>query len=105
VNEIRLNRYGDWNWNYGESPDSQVFKERRYTGGKLQIYFDIVKGCITNFKIYGDFLHTQEISPITIAIEKTILDKAHLFDALEKIDFNQYFFNITKKDLVDCIMD
>jgi lipoate-protein ligase A len=104
VNEIKLNRYCDWNWNYGESPDSQVFKERRYLGGKLQLYFDVKKGVISNFKMYGDFLINLELSPIISKIENTNYEKSQLFNALKEIDFEQYLVNITKEELIDCII-
>jgi lipoate-protein ligase A len=105
INKIQLNRYCDWNWNYGESPDSQVFKEKRYPGGKLQLYFDIKKGSISNFKIYGDFLNSQELSTIISQIENTLYEKSYLMEALKEIDFDKYFIYITKDELINCIID
>ena len=105
INEIRSKRYADWNWNYGESPDSQVSKEKRYPGGKLQLYFDIKKGNISNFKIYGDFLNNQELSPIISRIENTLFDRNHLITSLEDLSFDQYLLNITKEELIDCIVN
>jgi len=104
INEIRSKRYMDWNWNYGESPDSQVFKERRFTGGKLQLYFDIKKGTISNLKIYGDFLNSHELEPLLNLIENSVYEKSYIMKAIEKVDFNNFFLNISKEEFIDCLI-
>jgi lipoate-protein ligase A len=104
IYQLQTNKYKKWHWNYGESPESQVVKEKRYPGGKLQLYFDIRKGKISNFKIYGDFLNNQDLSKIISLLENTVYDEYHLVDTLKDVDFSQYLLNITKEDFIDCIL-
>ena len=40
IDKLMREKYMTWEWNYGESPEFSVVKEKRYAGGKLQFYLD-----------------------------------------------------------------
>jgi lipoate-protein ligase A len=65
IKELQLEKYQQWNWNFGESPNSQLKKEKRFDNGNLQLHFNLQKGCIRDLKIYGDFLDTGNTDLIT----------------------------------------
>ena len=94
--KLKQNRYDTWNWNYGESPNSEFYKEKRFSWGKLQIYFDIHEGLIQNLKFYGDYLDSKPIENLISHINFKRFSESDLRASLIKADFHHYFkdFNI-----------
>jgi lipoate-protein ligase A len=105
IKAIQIEKYHQWSWNYGESPSSRVYKEQRYPGGKLQLYYDLEHGLIKNLKIHGDFLTNHDIEPIMSQIVGKPYDEQIIIEILRYVNFNEYFLNISKKEFIDCLFN
>jgi lipoate-protein ligase A len=103
IQELQSNKYKTWDWNYGESPSSNVIKEKRFLGGNLQLHYDIDSGLIQNFKMFGDFLDTGDVSVISELLNNTHYDYHISKKALEVLEFEKLFFNISLDDLLACL--
>jgi lipoate---protein ligase len=64
IAKLREEKYSTWSWNYGRSPDYNVRKERRFSGGGLSLYLTVHEGMIQSFRIFGDFFGEGELSEI-----------------------------------------
>lgn len=103
IHQLMEDRYNTWEWNYGESPAFTLVKEGRYTGGKIEFHLDIKDSVIKAIKIYGDFLGTKDLT----SLEDTLKDVPYNEEAVKTIlsqePLNEYFFNITMDDVIDCL--
>ena len=60
---MRLEKYDQWDWNYGKSPAYEKHSKARFPGGSLELHLSVAGGKITGIKLFGDFL---AVSPVTI---------------------------------------
>jgi lipoate-protein ligase A len=103
IKELQLNKYQKWSWNYGESPNSKIIKQKRFLGGNLQLYFNIVDGLIDNFRIFGDFLTLGNINEIEDTLNSTPYLKEICYKRLSKLNFQNLFTNITIDEFMACL--
>lgn len=103
VYEIREEYFGNWDWNYGQSPKYGIEIKRRYPIGSIDFNFNIAGGKIAEAKVYGDFFGLGEIADVEEALVGTKYTKADLRDKFEEIDLKKYFGNITADELVEGI--
>ncbi len=55
INKLMEERYNTWEWNFGESPEFNIEKSKRFPAGKVETKIDVEDGIIKSMKIYGDF--------------------------------------------------
>lgn len=103
VKELMASRYSKWDWNFGESPEFNIEKGRRFAGGKLELRFNVLEGKISSIKILGDFFGKKEV----FELEALLIGEQYKEEVLRKllttIDFESYFAAITVDDFVECM--
>lgn len=103
INVIMEERYLTWEWNYGESPEFEIQKSKRYTGGSIEIKLNVKSGLIDDCKIYGDFFGNKDISDL----ENEIIGKSYnvesIKEELKKLNYDEYLFNISLDEFMDCM--
>ncbi|WP_319371492.1 lipoate--protein ligase [uncultured Ilyobacter sp.] len=103
VENLAREKYRNWEWNFGKSPEFKISKRKRYTGGELDIKLNVSEGIIEQIKIYGDFLEYRGIEEIEkILIGKRFVEK-DLADCIKRIDIEKYFCDIKAEEIIDCI--
>ncbi|MCW8869665.1 MAG: lipoate--protein ligase [Proteobacteria bacterium] len=100
IEKIRDEKYRQWDWNYGHSPDYNFQQGVRSQGGTLEMHLDVHKGVITKCRIFGDFFTTDDISHIEEALIGLRHDKAIIKDRLDDFSIDRYFHNMTREDII-----
>jgi len=100
IEKIRDEKYRQWDWNYGHSPDYNFQQGVRSKGGTLEMHLDVHKGVITKCRIFGDFFTTDDISHIEEALIGLRHDKAIIKDRLDDFSIDRYFHNMTREDII-----
>lgn len=103
INDLKKQKYDTWAWNYGESPDFSLQKSKRFLGGKVSFNLNVSDGVIRDIKIFGDFFGKLEVKDIEKALKGQLFQFDEIKVILEKFDIGEYFFNITREDLLDCL--
>lgn len=103
INKMMEERYLTWEWNYGESPDFDIQKSKRYTGGNIDIRLNVKNGVINACKIFGDFFGNEDIKGLEDTLVNKKFDEDNVRKALESTDFNEYIFKVTIDDFIDCL--
>ena len=103
IKSLKIRKYQDWQWNYGESPNSQIVREKRFSGGNLQLHFNLENGSIKNLKIFGDFLDTGDIQLISTKLDSTPYDKEICKEKLLMLEFHRIFDNISLDEFMTCL--
>jgi len=106
LNEIEIlknNKYMTWEWNFGESPQMQFQKSKRFLGGLIEFHFNTDEGKIKECKIYGDFFGEKDVKDIESLLINTPYQEEEIYKVLSTVPINEYFFNISLSDLIQCI--
>lgn len=104
IEQLREQRYSQWDWNFGFSPECTMLKSRRFEGcGTVEAYLSVDKGHITGLNFCGDFFSLND--PKLLA-ERLIgcrdLPEA-CAAALDGVDPSQYINNLTAEQLVELL--
>ena len=105
VYEIRDQRFGNWDWNYGQSPDFDVTHSHKFPFGLVDFRFNISQGLIKETKIYGDFFGLGDIKDLEETLLGLKYDRQSLKNALEDLDLQAYLGKITADEILAMIFD
>lgn len=94
---------GNWEWNYGKSPDFDIERSQRFKIGTVEVKLNVEQGVIKDVKIYGDFFGLGEISDVEDKLSAIKYDAKAISAALEEINIKKYFGDVSKEELVQLI--
>ena len=100
VRRLVESRYGQWDWNYGESPPFELRRAHRFDFGEIDLRLDVRKGRIEQVRILGDFLGSRSVRPIEELLVGTPYDREALEDVLRPLDPGSYVPGLTREALV-----
>lgn len=105
IEKNRVEKFGNWNWNFGTNPVAEIIRERRYPAGKTQLFINTKKGVIKDVKFYGTFFcvnsDLSEVQDILKGVKYTPED---VRKTLASIDITPYFAGFTIEELTDAIV-
>ncbi len=104
INKLMEERYSTWEWNFGESPEFNISKSKRFPAGKVEIKIHVEDGIIKFIKFYGDFFGGGEISDIEEKFIGIKYKENEIEKVLDEIDIGYYFSGISKEDIIHCII-
>lgn len=105
IKNLMEQRYKKWEWNFGESPEFNIQKTKRYDGGSLDIRLTVKDGVIKECKIYGDFFGDKDVSGLEKELLNNKFEEKHINSTLEKISMEDYFYGIDKNNVLDCLFN
>ncbi|MCR8849635.1 lipoate--protein ligase [Rossellomorea sp. SC111] len=103
IHELSKERYQNWDWNYGKSPKFNLQHSHRFPVGSIDVRLEVNKGEIDNCKIFGDFFGVGNVEDIEEKLAGTRYERKDIAGALEGVDIQHYFGNITKDEFVDLV--
>ena len=104
IEKLREEKYVTWSWNYGNSPDYNVEKERRFSGGLVTARMKVAGGCIEDIHFSGDFFGEGEISELEENLRGLSLEKP-LAPMLSSLQAERYFHGITAEEISELLTD
>ena len=103
VYEIQKERFGNWDWNYGQSPEFTVQVDHKYLFGLVDIRLDVDQGVVHQAKIFGDFFGLGNISDVEEALVGTKYTNEEIQKVLEELDLGRYIGSISAEELTTLI--
>jgi lipoyltransferase and lipoate-protein ligase len=104
IYKIKSERYGNDEWIYGHEPAFTFTNQKRFPGGKVEVFLDVKGGVIQNAEIKGDFLAVKPVG----SIEEGIVGARHreddLRDVLHKLDVETILGSITESELLEVLV-
>lgn len=98
-------RFGQWDWNFGQSPAFNYRGQERFGQGAIEALVYVVQDHIKSLTIYGDFLGDRNISPLIHALTGLPYSKAAIRDALSPLPVSRYLGGIGAEQLLKVLMD
>lgn len=102
IQQLVKEKYETWEWNYGESPEYNMKKSRRFNTGKIEVRLNVKDGFIKECKIYGDFFGVKDVSEIEEKLKGEKFKEDNIISILKEIDLTQYFGEITLEEFLTC---
>lgn len=103
IREISEQRYKNWDWNYGLSPESNVKHAKKFPVGIIDLRMDIKDGHIQGIKIYGDFFGVGDVTDIEDKLKGVRYEENDVRAALSGIDVKHYFGNLEMDDFIGLV--
>jgi lipoate-protein ligase A len=100
VNKLVNDKYGRWEWNFGESPQYNFKKAEKFDGGIVEVLMDVKNGYMGNIRIHGDFFGAEDISPLTAALNGVIHREKDVEAVVSTLDISKYMTNISPEELI-----
>ena len=105
INILKEEKYYSWDWNYGKNPKYTFTKERRFLGGNILFNMEIKKEIILGVKIYGDFLGRKDAADLEKILKGKKFDKEELYNILKEENVDEFFYNISVDNIIDCLFN
>ncbi|SDN13158.1 lipoate--protein ligase [Bacillus sp. OK048] len=103
IHQLSKERYQNWDWNYGKSPNFNLQHSHRFPVGQIDVRLDVEKGVIKHCKIYGDFFGVGDVSEIENKLNAVRYEKSELEAALKEVDTTYYFGKVSKEEFINLI--
>jgi len=104
ITALRENKYSTWEWNYGRSPEYDIRKERRFSGGGVCLYMRVNEGVIQSIRIMGDYFGDGEIEDLENRLVNVKLNEQAVHNALEAVEVGFFIHGMTVEELVQIIV-
>lgn len=103
VQQLKEQKYDSWEWNFGNAPQYNFSKKRRWPGGILEVHAHVEQGLVSSISFWGDFLAPYPIDEIVHMLVGLRFDYKAFFDALPSDSVSRCFGSISKEELLDTI--
>ncbi|RYL91518.1 lipoate--protein ligase [Sporolactobacillus sp. THM19-2] len=102
--DIANKRYRNWEWVYGKSPEFNVQKAKRFSGGRIDLRMNVKKSVIEKMTIYGDFFGAGDVTDIEKLLVGTKYDRKAIEEKLNGVDVHKYFGKISEEELLSVLI-
>lgn len=103
INELSVERYQNWEWNFGKSPKFNLQHSKRFSIGNIDVRLEVHKGVIHQCKIYGDFFGVGNVEDIEKRLIGINYERKSIERALAGVEIKHYFGNIEKEEFVELV--
>ncbi|MBK5187360.1 MAG: hypothetical protein JJD97_03895 [Gemmatimonadaceae bacterium] len=100
AHELLERRYGNWGWNFGENPPSNVQRVQRFPGGEIDVRLDVHAGRISAVRFFGDFMGRVEVSELESRLAGLAYHRDTLAATLGVVDVRGYFGDISAAEVL-----
>lgn len=105
INQLFEERYSQWDWNYGRSPQFNYKNYKKFPFGGIEVRLDIKNGKIVKAKFYGDFFGSKNVSKL----EETLIGRSYneddVMSSVKEEELKEYFGDIEKEEFKNLIFD
>ncbi|WP_129597216.1 lipoate--protein ligase [Anaerophilus nitritogenes] len=105
IKKLMREKYMTWEWNFGKSPEFNFENSKKFEGGKIQVFLNIIDGFIYECKIYGDFLGLLDLSQVEKNMIGIKYGEEYIEDFLKTIDLKKYFGSLSINEIKSCFIE
>lgn len=103
IHKLSKQRYQNWDWNYGKSPDFNIQHSHRFPVGQIDVRLEVQRGVIDDCKIFGDFFGVGDVQEVENMLKGVKYEKSAIEEALQDADIPHYFGKITREEFVELV--
>jgi len=103
VHELRDEKYGNWDWNFGRSPEFNIQRTQRFPVGEIDLRLNVENGHIKNLKVYGDFFGRDPVQEVEELLQGVRYDPADIAGALNGLNIKNFFGDVETEDFLKLV--
>ena len=103
ISRIYAEKYGNPDWTLGRTPQFSIQVGRRFSGGKIELFLDVIRGEIADCTICGDFLGTASIERLEGILQNLPFTYDAVKEALSGVDLRPYLGGISMDEVLSCM--
>ena len=104
IQQLTDEKYSTWEWNYGASPAFAVNASHKYDFGLVDVRLNVIRGCIKEIRIFGDFFGVRSISELEDLLAGTEYRADAIRQVLAGIALGDYISGMTAEELIELMM-
>jgi len=103
IEQFAEEKYKNWDWNYGHSPEFNIQNRKRFPFGEIDVRLFVKDGLIQSIKFYGDFFAQKEISELENQLIHVSYEAQKIHHALSQIHLPHYLGEMKAEELTDLL--
>ncbi|MDO4949046.1 MAG: lipoate--protein ligase [Bacteroidales bacterium] len=104
INQLAVEKFATWQWNYGLSPLGTFTKQQHFACGTIEVRLCVEKGILTDIRFGGDFLGNYSPTPLIAALTGTRFEHDALLAVLRQQPVNRFFDQLTNDQFLQFIL-
>ncbi len=96
-------KYSAWEWNFGNSPQFENTRSKRFSWGSITLGYTVDRGMITAVTVTGDFFGTEDVSVIESALAGCRFCRDAVSGVLARVSVNSAIAGATADDITDLL--
>ena len=105
IAQLRAERYATWEWNYGQSRDCDMRRQRRFPAcGSVEVHLTTDHGVIQDLHFTGDFFSVVEPEVLAEKLRGVRLEEQSLRAALADETVSRYFSGLENGELIELLL-
>ena len=104
IQQLTDEKYSTWEWNYGASPAFAVNASHKYDFGLVDVRLNVIRGCIKEIRIFGDFFGVRSISELEDLLTGTAYRADAIRQVLAGIALGDYISGMAAEELIELMM-
>ncbi|MCI1287742.1 MAG: lipoate--protein ligase, partial [[Lactobacillus] timonensis] len=103
IQQLVKQRYANWDWVYGKSPEFTVKKRQHFDAGTIDARYQVEAGKIVAAHLYGDFFGTGDVNEVAQALVGLDYEPAAIRNVLRQFDLQRYFLGIPDEQVISLL--
>ena len=103
IQQLVKQRYANWDWVYGKSPEFTVKKRQHFDAGTIDARYQVEAGKIVAAHLYGDFFGTGDVNEVAQALVGLDYEPAAISNVLRQFDLQRYFLGIPDEQVISLL--
>ncbi len=95
-----FNKYGDWDWRYGNTPKFNYALDQRFDWGGVELNLELTDAVVKGVKVYSDSLNVDFIEALESKIFGIPFEKQNFVSALSELGSQSEEFNLMTEDMI-----
>lgn len=100
IEQLMVEKYNTWDWNFGKSPKYSINRKIRTTGGTIQLMMEVQRGVIEEIRFFGDYFSKQNTEELEQKLKGVEHEKKVISNILDGVDIASFFCHATKEDIL-----
>jgi len=104
IEVLMTEKYNNWEWNYGYSPNYSFEKLSNFPGGNiLEVKLKIEKGLIQKVELDGNCIQFDQIKSFENLLQNKKHNKNTVLKTLKGLNLDEYFNNLDENQLINAL--
>lgn len=103
IHDLSARKYATWEWNYGQSPEFNIQRTRRFPAGEIDLRIDVQQGRIKSLRVFGDFMGSADVGGLEAILQGVRYEPEELAGALHGVAIEEFFGPVEREEFLELL--